>query len=76
MRHNGRPVADIVPVKAAMPAWPLARPPHEAGANCRSAVYTRLVPSRRDHLEVDYLRYERDLRRLLRLTGSRKEKAA
>lgn len=33
--------------------------------------YFKYLPSLRHHLEVDYLRYERDLRRLLRLTGGR-----
>jgi len=34
--------------------------------------YFDYLPSPRHHLEVDYLRYERDLRRLLRLAGGRK----
>lgn len=37
--------------------------------------YFNYLPSPRHHLEVDYLRYERDLRRLLRLAGGRKEAA-
>jgi cation diffusion facilitator CzcD-associated flavoprotein CzcO len=37
--------------------------------------YFNYLPSRRHHLEVDYLRYERDLQRLLRRTGARKEAA-
>lgn len=37
--------------------------------------YFNYLPSRRHHLEVDYLRYERDLRRLLRLAGGREDAA-
>lgn len=37
--------------------------------------YFNYLPSPRHHLEVDYLRYERDLRRLLRRTGGREEAA-
>lgn len=37
--------------------------------------YFNYVPSLRHHLEVDYLRYERDLRRLLRLAGGQEEAA-
>lgn len=37
--------------------------------------YFDYLPSPRHHLEVDYLRYERDLRRLLRRTAGRKEAA-
>jgi cation diffusion facilitator CzcD-associated flavoprotein CzcO len=33
--------------------------------------YFDYLPSQRHHLEVDYLRYERDLRRLLKLAGGR-----
>lgn len=38
--------------------------------------YFDYLPSPRHHLEVDYLRYERDLRRLLKLAGPRREEAA
>jgi cation diffusion facilitator CzcD-associated flavoprotein CzcO len=37
--------------------------------------YFDYLPSLRHHLEVDYLRYERDLRKLLKLTGGREEAA-
>lgn len=37
--------------------------------------YFDYLPSPRHHLEVDYLRYERDLRKLLKLTGVREEAA-
>jgi len=37
--------------------------------------YYDYLPSLRHHLEVDYLRYERDLRKLLKLTGGREEAA-
>jgi cation diffusion facilitator CzcD-associated flavoprotein CzcO len=37
--------------------------------------YYNYLPSLRHHLEVDYLRYERDLRKLLKLTGGREEAA-
>ncbi len=47
-----------------------------AVADRQDTRYFDYLPSRRHHLEVDYLLYERDLRRLLRLTASRKEAAA
>lgn len=37
--------------------------------------YFNYLPGPRHHLEVDYLRYERDLRKLLKLTGGREEAA-
>ena len=47
----------------------------EAIADRQDTRYFNYLPSRRHHLEVDYLRYERDLRRLLRLTGGREDAA-
>jgi hypothetical protein len=47
----------------------------KAVADRQETRYFRYVPSRRHHLEVDYLRYQRDLRRLIRLAGGEKEAA-
>jgi len=41
----------------------------EAVADGQETRYFHYLPSPRHHLEVDYVRYERDLRRLMRRTG-------
>lgn len=68
----------LAELQAEVMARALARPSprlRAAVADRQDTRYFNYLPSRRHHLEVDYLRYERDLRRLLRLTGNRKEAA-
>lgn len=68
----------LAELQAELMARALARPSprlRAAVADRQDTRYFDYLPSRRHHLEVDYLRYERDLRRLLRLTGDRKEAA-
>ncbi len=55
----------------------VARALAESSPRLRAAIQDRqdtryfdYLPSPRHHLEVDYLRYERDLHRLLRLAGA------
>ncbi|MES1244226.1 MAG: NAD(P)-binding domain-containing protein [Acidobacteriota bacterium] len=68
----------LAELQAELAARALARPSPRLRARVADRQDTRYfdyLPSRRHHLEVDYLLYERDLRRLLRLTASRKEAA-
>ena len=46
-----------------------------AVADRQDTHYYNYLPSRRHHLEVDYLLYERDLRKLLRLVEDRRKAA-
>jgi cation diffusion facilitator CzcD-associated flavoprotein CzcO len=69
----------LAELQAELAARALAHPSprlRAAVADRQDTRYFDYLPSRRHHLEVDYLRYERDLRRLLRLTARRKEAAA
>lgn len=69
----------LAELQAELMARALAHPSprlRAAIADRQDTRYFNYLPSKRHHLEVDYLRYERDLRRLLRLTASRKEAAA
>lgn len=69
----------LAELQAELAARALTRPSprlRAAVADRQDTRYFDYLPSRRHHLEVDYLLYERDLRRLLRLTASRKEAAA
>ncbi|HET9228313.1 MAG TPA: NAD(P)-binding domain-containing protein [Thermoanaerobaculia bacterium] len=68
----------LAELQAELAARAIAHPSprlRDAIADRQDTRYFDYLPSPRHHLEVDYLRYERDLRRLMRWTGTRKEAA-
>lgn len=68
----------LAELQAELAAKALAHPAprlREAVADRQDTHYYNYLPSRRHHLEVDYLLYEKDLRKLLRLVENRRKAA-